>query len=76
MPNEVSRHVIDLVNALLAEGCDMWSVGRGYCIGEPTQEPMATNVKAILKKFGPRDHLMEEISGYLRRIGRAIAQPI
>lgn len=54
----------------------MWSVGRGYCIGEPISEPHATNVKRILQRFGPRDHLLEEISAYLAQIGRSFDRPI
>lgn len=72
----VSQRVIELVTALLEEGCDMWAVGNGYCIGEPADEPQATNVKLILVRFGPRDHLVGEISCYLAQIGRAIDRPI
>jgi uncharacterized protein (UPF0297 family) len=76
MSSSVSPRVIDLVTALMDEGCEMWSVGRGYCIGEPTYEPHATNVKRILDRFGPRDHLLEEISAYLAQIGRSFDRPI
>ena len=76
MSSSVSPRVIDLVTALMDEGCEMWSVGRGYCIGEPTYEPHAINVKRILDRFGPRDHLLEEISAYLAQIGRSFDRPI
>lgn len=54
----------------------MWSIGRGYCIGEPEGEPEASNVKKILARFGPRDHLLQEISCYLTQIGRSFDRPI
>ncbi len=65
-------HVIELVEALLAAGCDMWAVGDGYYVGEPAGTPDACIVQNILKQFGPRRHLTREISAYLRSIGRDI----
>ncbi|WP_117194333.1 hypothetical protein [Rhizobium terrae] len=68
--------IAELVDALLEAGCDMWAVGRGYCIGEPSTEPHASVVKSILREFGPRDHLMEDISAYLRQIGRNVDRSV
>ncbi len=65
--------VIELVQSLLGAGCDMWAVGSGYYVGEPIGEPSANEVHAILTDFGERQHLIEEISGYLKSIGRDIA---
>lgn len=76
MSSCISQPVIDLVTALMAEGCDMWSVGDGYSLGEPTHEPHATNVRCILARFGRRDHLVKEISCYLNQIGRSFERPI
>lgn len=65
---------IELVESLLAAGCDMWAAGDGYFIGEPTEETSARTVQNILREFGSRRHLMGEISRYLRSIGRDIEQ--
>lgn len=65
---------IELVESLLAAGCDMWAAGNGYYIGEPTEEESARTVQNILRDFGSRRHLMGEISRYLRSIGRDIQQ--
>jgi len=69
-----SARVASLVAALLGAGCDMWSVGAGYFVGEPREEPAATRAQEILREFGPRDHLKTEISNHLRAIGRDIAR--
>lgn len=65
---------IELVESLLAAGCDMWAVGDGYYIGEPAEEASARTVQTILQDFGSRRHLMGEISRYLRSIGRDIEE--
>lgn len=56
-----------LIDALLAAGCEVVAVGRGYCISEP--EGMEAPVKAMLDRFGPRDHLMPRFNAILRRRG-------
>lgn len=62
--------ITELVDALLAAGCNMWALGDGYVIGEPQEEPQAGNVALILAAFGPRDHALEPIARYLRQLGR------
>ncbi|WP_141105539.1 MULTISPECIES: hypothetical protein [unclassified Rhizobium] len=69
-----AARVASLVEALISAGCDMWSVGTGYFMGEPREEPAATRAQEILREFGPRDHLKTEISNHLRAIGRDIAR--
>lgn len=62
--------ITDLVDALLAAGCDLWAFGNGYIIGEPEAGPAAERVKMILEDFGPREPHFGEIVAHLRRIGR------
>ncbi len=76
MSFSASRPVIDLVTALMAEGCEMWSLGDRYSIEEPTEKLHATKARLILARFGPRDHLRAEISRHLTEIGRSFDRPI
>lgn len=70
MPHEMPQEIVALVQRLFEAGCDMWAVKGGYVMNEPSDEPASSVVEAILADFGPRDHLREKISDYLRLIGR------
>ncbi len=70
-----TTRAIELVEALLAAGCDMRAAGDGYYIGEPADRASAQNVRNILRDFGSRRHLLGEIASYLRSIGRDIQEP-
>jgi hypothetical protein len=43
-----------------------------YIINEPEDTDGRAQVDAILESFGPRDDIKDEISGYLRSIGRLV----
>ena len=59
-----------LVHALIEAGCDIVAIGQGYVINEPEDADSRDRVDAILKDFGPRLHLLDEISNYLRSLDR------
>lgn len=72
MPRKPPEHITALVRALLSAGCDMWAIGTRYSIGEPEDEPMASQVRKILADFGSREEYLEEIATCLRGMGRTI----
>ncbi len=59
-----------LIDDLLATGCEVVAVGRGYCITPP--DGMEATVKALLDRFGPRAHLMPAINQRLRLRGLVV----
>lgn len=74
-PKMASEHSLDtainaLIDELLALGCEVVAIGRGYCISEP--EGMEPIVKRALDGFGPRDHLMPLFNAILRERGLSI----
>jgi len=68
----LSQNVEILVDTLIRAGCDIRAVGNGYCINEPEEDPGNSAVQEILAAFGPRDHLLREISARLRHLGRVV----
>ncbi len=72
-PNGATQSVAaQLVDRLIAAGCDMMAIGPGYIVNEPAEPEARAEVVLILQSFGPRDHLRDEIAAYLRSIGRAV----
>lgn len=61
-----------LVCDLLEAGCDPMAVGEGYVVNEPEDDLGRLRVYQTLKAFGPRMHLLSEISDYLRSMGRFV----
>lgn len=59
-----------LVHDLLDAGCDLMAVAEGYVVNEPEDDMSRLRVHQILKAFGPRMHLISQISNYLRSLGR------
>ncbi len=59
-----------LIDDLLATGCEVVAVGRGYCITPP--DGMERAVKERLDRFGPRAHLMSAINERLRLRGLVV----
>lgn len=72
MPCKPPEHITVLVRDLLAAGCDMWAFGTRYSIGEPEEEPMASQVRKILADFGPREEFREEIAASLHSMARTM----
>ena len=62
--------VKQLVHDLLDAGCDLMAVAEGYVVNEPEDDIARLRVHRILQAFGPRIHLMVEISHYIRSLGR------
>lgn len=62
--------VKQLVHDLLNAGCDLMAVAEGYVVNEPEDHHARLRVGEILKEFGPRMHLVTEISDYIRSLGR------
>lgn len=60
----------NLVHDLLDEGCDLVAVAGGYVVNEPEDAIARERVQGILDRFGPRLHLVTEISDYIRSLGR------
>lgn len=50
----------------------MVAVGAGYVLNEPEDDTGRQRVNEILATFGPRRHLIAEISCYLRSLGRVV----
>lgn len=69
---EVDARIDELVDGLLAVGCDIWAVGQGYCINEPEDDAAGAAVRTLLGRFGPRHHLVGRFNAVLRRRGRLI----
>ena len=67
-----TERVRALVHELIHAGCDMVAVGAGYVLNEPEGEIGRQRVNEILSAFGDRRHLIGEISGYLRSLGRMV----
>lgn len=67
---ETSRSVRTLVHDLLDAGCDLVAVGEGYVVNEPEDPETRSKIQGILQEFGPRLHLLTEISNYIRSLGR------
>ena len=68
--SSIRKAVDALINDLLALGCEVLAVGRGYCITAP--EGRDAMVKAVLDSFGPRDHLLGLFNEILRLRGFVI----
>lgn len=63
------------VEELVGLGCEISAVGSGYVVGDADLEPaeydaIEHDLKALLVRYGSRDHLMRQISSHLRAIGR------
>lgn len=71
-PNADSERVATLIASLIEAGCDICAVGRGYAINEPEDVEGSRKVDLILKGFGPRDHLTDNILEHLRSLGRFV----
>ena len=69
---EIGDSARKLVHDLLDAGCDMMSVGDGYVVNEPEDPTGQLRVHQILESFGPRCHLVPQISDYLRSLGRFV----
>lgn len=67
---EIIEGVKNLVHDLLDAGCDLMAVGDGYVVNEPEDVHGRSRVQNILGDFGPRMHLLGEISNYIRSLGR------
>lgn len=65
-----SETVKKLVHDLLDAGCDLMAVGQGYVVNEPEDSAARAKIQDILHDFGPRLHLLAEISDYIRSLGR------
>jgi hypothetical protein len=72
VPRKPPEHITALVRDLVAAGCDMWAFGTRYSIGEPEEEPMASQVREILADFGPREEFREEIAASLHSMARTM----
>ncbi len=70
-----AERIAELMNQLIASGCRPTAVFQTYCLEEPENAGQMAKVDAILKEFGPRDHLRSEIVDYLRKAGRALDLP-
>ncbi len=68
----LSKKIERLVDTLICAGCNIQAVGSRYCLDEPEDELRLEAVHALLSAFGPRDHLVAEISDCLRRMGRVV----
>lgn len=68
--SSIRKAVDTLINDLLALGCEVVAVGRGYCITAP--EGREATVKVLLDGFGPRDHLLDMFNEALRCRGLVI----
>lgn len=69
--DQIAAFVQDLVDI----GCDPQAIGPGYVIGEDhdegeEQDKMRLALRRMSDLYGERDHLLTEISDYLRSIGR------
>lgn len=63
------------VEELVGLGCEVTAVDRGYVVGDTDLEPaeydrIERELKALLTRYGSRDHLTRQISSYLRANGR------
>jgi hypothetical protein len=67
---EIVESVKKLVHDLLDAGCDLMAVAGGYVVNEPEDTEGRLRVQDILGEFGPRMHLVAEISNYIRSLGR------
>lgn len=67
---EIVESVKKLVHDLLDAGCDLMAVAEGYVVNEPEDAEGRSRVQDILSDFGPRMHLVAEISNYIRSLGR------
>ena len=70
----------EFVEEIIATGCNITAVGRGYVVGDsdlPVHEylKIAPVLKQIERHYGMRDHLVEEIREYLISIGRFYELP-
>lgn len=70
----------EFVEDIIATGCNISAVGRGYVIGDsdlPVHEylQIAPILKQIERHYGMRDHLVDEIREYLISIGRFYELP-
>lgn len=67
---DIPRFIAELIDA----GCEPIAVGEYYVIGDTDLPQPASDlepkVHEITDRYGPRDHLVAEISAYLTSIGR------
>lgn len=67
---QTSENIKKLINDLIDAGCDPMAVGEGYVVNEPEDADTRQKIQDILHQFGPRLHLLAEISSYIRSLGR------
>lgn len=67
-----AQRIADLIQQLIATGCDPKAVANRYCLEEPYDPELSARVHRILVAFGPRDHLRAEIVAYLRSEARVV----
>lgn len=66
----------DFVREIAATGCEILAVGEdSYLVADAhlpddVYEAIEPEIQRISEKYGRRDHLMVQISAYLRSIGR------
>ena len=66
----------DFVREIAATGCDILAVGEdSYVVADAhlpddVYEAIEPEIRRISEKYGRRDHLMVQISAYLKSIGR------
>ncbi len=77
MKKTMTREEIpDFVREIAATGCDILAVGEdSYVVADAhlpddVYEAIEPEMQRISEKYGRRDHLMVQISAYLRSIGR------
>ena len=68
------------VRDVIATGCDIQAVGRGYLIGdaelpEEIYRQVAPELRRINERYGNREHLLYHIAAYLHSIGRSYKRP-
>lgn len=72
--------IAEFVEEIIATGCEITAVGRGYVIGD-SDLPLHAYIKIapilqqIDRHYGMRDHLVHEITEYLISIGRLYEVP-
>lgn len=68
------------IEEVMATGCRPIAVAHGWLVGDgDLPEPQRENVQPVLqeigRRYGARDHLVEEIAAHLRSLGLSYAMP-
>lgn len=61
----MEKKIALLIDDLIEVGCEIYAVGRGYCIDEPANPDAVERMSALLKAFGPRQHLVADFNRIL-----------